>query len=395
MKKKAWVAGTVALAITIGGGLWAGQYASAASDTATNAAQSQAQSQKMFGGKMGKRGGGFFGGQAESVASALGITADELQEAMKSGKTLAALAAEKGVDVQVIIDLQVKAMTEMLDQQLAAGKLTQEQYDERKAQMTDSVTKIVNGEQPAKPEAGERSGRAGHGGKGLMKSEELATALGVTADELAEAVKSGKTLAAIAAEKGVDTQVVIDLLVKGRTEKLDEQLAAGKLTQEQYDEFKAQLTDSVTKMVNGESTGAGFGFGGGMGHHGGKGLMKSEELAAALGVTADELAEAVKSGKTLAAIAAEKGVDTQVIIDLLVKERTVKLDGQLAAGKLTQEQYDEFKAQLTESVTKQVNGEETAKGGKGFPGRGFKGDRGPRGTVEQTTSETAETAETY
>ncbi|MNI87034.1 hypothetical protein D3C73_1441860 [compost metagenome] len=42
--------------------------------------------------------------------------------------------------------MQVKALTTELDARLADGKLTQEQYDKCKANLTDRVTKLVNGE---------------------------------------------------------------------------------------------------------------------------------------------------------------------------------------------------------------------------------------------------------
>lgn len=163
-RTKTRVAGTMALALILGGGIWANYDAQAATDTSQTL---QAQTQTENGtapnaeGKFGKRGGhhGFKGelasGKAikgnflvssDELTALLGVTADELKEAMKSGKSLATLAGEKGVEVQAVIDLQVKTITAHLDQHLADGKLTQEQYDARKAKLADMAAKMVNGE---------------------------------------------------------------------------------------------------------------------------------------------------------------------------------------------------------------------------------------------------------
>lgn len=210
------------------------------------------------------RGGGFFAN--DELAKLLGVTADELGQSLRSGKTLAQLAADKGVDVQAVTDAIVKSWKAKLDQQLADGKLTKEQYDQKVSELNDHVAKLINGELP--PKGGhEGSGHAGKGGpgghgfsRGFAASEELTSLLGVTADELKEALLSGKTLASIATEKGKDVQTVIDVIVKAETARLDEALASGKLTQEQRDEWVNKLQERVSKQVN-------EGFGGKF-HHG-------------------------------------------------------------------------------------------------------------------------------
>lgn len=81
----------------------------------------------------------------EELAKLLNMTPNQLKESLQSGKTLAKLAEENGVSVQSVIDQQVKAVTGRLDRHLAEGKLTKEQYDERKAKVKQFVTDFVNG----------------------------------------------------------------------------------------------------------------------------------------------------------------------------------------------------------------------------------------------------------
>lgn len=253
--------------------------------------------------------------------------------------------------------------------------LTQLSYaEETGTAPTPALTQPGSGDQAQTPEAapsdsrkGKRGGQ-GHHGKAMFKSDELAQLLGMTQDELREQLRAGKTLAEIAKEKGVDSQKVIDLLVKGMTERLDQKLAEGTITKEQYEAHKVKLAEHVKMFVNGElkaKQGMGIFWG------------QSEQIAKVLGLTADELKAQVGSGKTLAAIAKEKGVDVQKVTDVLVQGMTARLDQRLKDGAMTQEQYNQQKSQLADRAAKIVNGEWTHKGKEGKAGdkRGSKGKK--------------------
>ncbi|WFR64126.1 hypothetical protein P9222_08025 [Paenibacillus amylolyticus] len=89
-------------------------------------------------------------------------------------------------------------------------------------------------------------------GPGLERySDELTSVLAVSADELKEAHRSGSTIAQIAATQNVDIQTVINKLVTAEKTELQQQLTDGKITQTQYDERAATLTQRVTDLVNG------------------------------------------------------------------------------------------------------------------------------------------------
>jgi len=103
--------------------------------------------------------------------------------------------------------------------------------------------------------------------------------LGITSDELKTELRAGKSLAEIATEKGVDTQKVIDAIVAEMTEKVNEKVAEGKITQDQADTMLANAVERVTAMVNREHPARAFGHEngerhrpfGGRGHRGGFG----------------------------------------------------------------------------------------------------------------------------
>jgi hypothetical protein len=105
----------------------------------------------------GERGRGGKGGAGlEVAAQALGMTADELQAALKGGQTLAQVAESKGVNVQVVVDALVASATNHINEEVASGELTQAEADEKLANVTDRVTERVNN---PRPEGGPRGGQ--------------------------------------------------------------------------------------------------------------------------------------------------------------------------------------------------------------------------------------------
>lgn len=264
--------------------------ASAADTTEQQDATSQNGKRGAFNGEKpgayshGQRGGGWLA--SDEIAEVLGLTTDELKAALQGDKTLATIASEQNVDVDAVVNAIVEAKTVKLDEQLSEGKLTQEEYDSRVADLSEQAQKMVNGEWKGQPGGKGESGRQG-GIKGIGSSEEVAEALGLTTDELKTEVQSGKTLAAIATERNIDVQTVIAAIVEAQTAKYNEQLSEGKLTQEQFDEKIAGLSEKAETLVNSEPKGKAFNRGArgeaGKGHPGSKrgGSEAAEDAAGA------------------------------------------------------------------------------------------------------------------
>jgi hypothetical protein len=105
---------------------------------------------------LGGHGPGFLHKGLDTAADALGISEDELRAALQDGQSIADVAAERGVDVQTVIDALVADAQARLAEEVAEGDLTQEQADARLSRLTEAVTAMINGERPA------MSGRGGH-----------------------------------------------------------------------------------------------------------------------------------------------------------------------------------------------------------------------------------------
>ncbi|GGN98283.1 hypothetical protein [Saccharibacillus kuerlensis] len=243
--KKTIALSALALSLAAGGTAVAHTYA-ASTDSTSTAEVSTAKPD--YAGKGGK-GFGHRGGMKidqAAVASLLGLTEDELKTEQQAGKSLAAIAGEKGVEVQKVVDLVASTLKASLDEKLSAGTITQAQYDERAAEIATRAEEFVNRTFDAA-----RSGEA-KGGKGGMKIDQAAVAslLGLTEDELKTERQAGKSLAAIAGEKGVEVQKVVDLIASTLKASLDEKLSAGTITQAQYDERAAEIATRAEEFVN-------------------------------------------------------------------------------------------------------------------------------------------------
>jgi hypothetical protein len=160
-----------------------------------------------------------------------------------------------------------------------------------------------------------------------------------------------------------------------RTERIKQALAglvADKtLTQAQADKVASTLAAS----------GVGPGHRG-PGHPGGpRGLARPDgaalgAAAKALGMSESDLLTQLRSGKSLAAVAKDKGVDVQKVVDALVAEAKQRLAEAVKNGRLTQAQADQRLKDLTARITAKVNA--TRPDGPGRFGRFAPGGRGPQ-----------------
>ncbi|MGY1746436.1 hypothetical protein [Blastococcus sp. SYSU D00695] len=116
------------------------------------------------------------------------------------------------------------------------GSITQEQADEVAATLSDA-------------------GIGDHGGHGSgFVREGLSTAaetLGMTEEELRTALQAdGASLASVAQEEGVDVQTLVDALVRAATDRIDQAVSDGRLTQADADQVLADLEQRITDRVH-------------------------------------------------------------------------------------------------------------------------------------------------
>ena len=101
------------------------------------------------------------------------------------------------------------------------------------------------------------------GGMHTLVWDALANALGLTTDELYAELNSGKTLAALAEEKGLDRAALVAELESTHQAGLAQAVADGVLTQEQADAMLSHMAGRYEWML--DNMGAGYGMMGGRG----------------------------------------------------------------------------------------------------------------------------------
>jgi hypothetical protein len=219
----------------------------------------------------------------------------------------------------------------------------------------------------------ERFVRFGKGFRGTPYLQTVAEVLEMDVDDLATQLRDGSTIAEIAGNKTAD---VIAALVAGREARIDEAVADGRLTEEKAEEVRNALVDQVEAVVNGEHSIGMLPFGmdrfhrpGGLGGFGFRGEFHLGTIAGALGMDIDVLRDQLAAGSSIADIAQEKGVDTQVIVTAVSADLDEHLNELVADDRLTQERADEIRAGLTATIESMINGDMPAFGG-------FRFDRG-------------------
>ena len=163
-----WIVVGVALlalvALLVTGGIAMAQSPSSATPPATKAGCGP-----MRGGYgMGMRGDA---SMFATVADLLGVTPQELAAEVQAGKTPLQVAQEHGKTAQDIVDALLAARAEWLQGAVTAGRLTQEQADQRLATMREKMTSMLEsgacrGKRGAGPVTGGVQGRCRMGGRG-------------------------------------------------------------------------------------------------------------------------------------------------------------------------------------------------------------------------------------
>jgi predicted XRE-type DNA-binding protein len=247
-------------AIGSGGSGTSGSSASSGGGAAANgSSKSNLAPRAAFGGgagapAFGLRGGPHLGGPGlhgglDAAAAYLGLTEDALHTQLESGKTLAQVAQAQGKSVAGLKDAIVADAKSHLDDEVAAGRLTQAQASQLLDELKSHVDDLVNGTLPMRP-----GGPGGHhGGPGVGHGlDAAATYLGLTEDALHAQLQAGKTLAQVAQAQGKSVQGLEDAIVADAKSHLDAAVAAGRITQAQATQMLADLKSRVDDLVNGK-----------------------------------------------------------------------------------------------------------------------------------------------
>jgi len=206
----------------------------------------------------------------------------------------------------------------------------------------------------------------------------VAAVVGIGAVMAQEDDGSGQTfLDRVAAKLGIGSDQLERAIRDARTDQINEAVQNGNLTQEQADALIERLDEAPLLFDHPGRGGFGrgdfaFGLGRGPGLHGLCGVA-GEELAAFLGIDAEQLREELRAeGATLATVAEAHGKTRDELKAFISQSARARLDERVADGDITQDRADEIMATLEERLDAAIDRELP------FPGK-FRFRFGPNG----------------
>lgn len=184
-------------------------------------------------------------GAALAVVGAGGaIAADKLSPTEENKAVLEDAAKQLGVDPAKLNDALKQALENRIDAAVKAGRLTEAQGKAMKERIEANDFPLFGGPGPL-------LGGRGFGHHGFRDLDAAAAYLGVDEDELRQRTRNGETLADVAKAEGTSVDGLVTAIVAATTKRLDEAVAAGRITKAQRDEIVAGLKQRTTEIVNG------------------------------------------------------------------------------------------------------------------------------------------------
>ncbi len=192
-------------------------------------------------------------GLGDAVTNTLGVTGDELRQAMQDGKSLADVAEEQGVAVSDLTAAITEATEARLDEAVAEGKIDEERADNMSAQLSERVDQMMTATVDDLGKRHKSAHRAAHRGADRGEhTEELAEFFGLSVDELQESRTEGQTLAELAEAQGIAEDDLVAFILNGLQERVDEAVAEGRVDADEAAERMADAESRIAEKVNAE-----------------------------------------------------------------------------------------------------------------------------------------------
>ncbi|WP_135547025.1 hypothetical protein [Paenibacillus cymbidii] len=156
--------------------------------------------------------------------------------------------------------------------------------------------------------------------------EDAAGIIGVKPGELRAALDAGKSVGEVAESKGVKQADLVAKLVAMKEKRLDAAVSKGKLDADKAARIKKHLPERLAKLVAHQGPLPDVKPGDKFGHHYGAAMLPPQRLAELIGISQEQLQSELKSGKSLAEIAAARGIDKQQLVAKLKDELTPMLE---------------------------------------------------------------------
>ncbi|MCJ7624794.1 MAG: hypothetical protein MUO76_14935 [Anaerolineaceae bacterium] len=269
----------------------------------------------------------------ELLADRLDVTVDDLSERLQNGETLLDIALEQGISEEDFKGMMDEIRDEAIDKALAEELITEEQAELMRAD--GGVRQFF------RPSQGERD---------LVFMPQvhamLAEDLGLTVEELQDAIVNGGTLLDIALAQGMSEEDFAAMRTEVYEEVLDNAVAEGTITEEQAAQIRERLE-------------AGSPFSGQRGawHQFSSHPQILESLAEELGLDIEEMRGRIQVGEKVQDLLDEYGLNLEDLRGIMKDLRAQgfhKFQDAIDAGKFTPEQIEQFRDHAGERPFKRL-----------------------------------------
>lgn len=180
-----------------------------------------------------------------------------------------------------------------------------------------------------------------------------ATETGIEVNEIiAQLAPDGATLADVIEANGGSVDAVVATTVASATERINEALNSGNITQEQADKLLENLDQFVIDGINGDLP---------VQNNGRPRRMAARPLITAVtdltGMDARSIAQEIRDGKTLVEVIEENGSTSEDVVAAAMTIATEHINEWVAEGRITQERADDLLANLEQTYTDIINGD--------------------------------------
>jgi AraC-like DNA-binding protein len=184
-----------------------------------------------------------------AAGGGVAVAASDSSPAEENQAVLNDAANQLGISPGKLSDALKRALGDRVDAGVAAGRITKAEGDALKKRINSDDFPLFGGL------------HRGFGHFGFFGNlTAAADYLGLTEAQLQSQLEGGKSLAQVAQAQGKSVSGLVDALVAAAKTRLDEAVAAGRLTQAQETEMLDGLRDRITSLVNSAHPG-GPGFG--------------------------------------------------------------------------------------------------------------------------------------
>lgn len=194
------------------------------------------------------------GALLRQITENLDVPAQVVIEARQRGQSFAAFVSENGGNPDQIIADAVTAITERVEQAVIDERISQEVADELLADLEIRLMDEMNSTEPL-PTIGE--GRGNDRGQRPDRpqinfgfEEAIAEQLGMTVREFLQELRNGKTPSEIISENGGDPDAIIAILIANATERINDGVENGRISQAQADDLIENLETIVTNFLS-------------------------------------------------------------------------------------------------------------------------------------------------